>query len=203
MTRAGWWFSAAALPAAVLVLALASQLAVPAGEVPITLQSLAVVLVGALLGPARGTAAVLVWLAAAAAGAPVLAGGIGGLERFAGPSAGFLLSFAPAALLAGVLARRGWGGRFGLALLLALAAHAVCLGGGALWLAAARGAGAAWTSGLLPFLPGAAIKSLVAAAVIRAATARGWASTSAFAPRWASPRADPAPAPRSVPGPRA
>ena len=173
------------LLAAVALLALASQAAVPVGPVPITLQSLAVVLVGALLGW-RGVAAVALWLALAALGAPVLAGGEGGLAKFTGPSAGFLLAFPFAAALAGGLSRRGWDATFARALLLALAAHAVCLLGGGAWLAATVGPAKAWGVGVLPFLPGAAVKSLAAAAVIRWLSRRGYASASARRPGWAS-----------------
>lgn len=153
---------------AVAALALASRATLPVGPVPITLQSLAVVLAGAWLGPVTGAAAVVAWLMLAALGAPVLAGGEGGPGRFAGPSAGFLYAFPLAAALAGALAGRGWDRSFARALLLALAAHALCLIGGAAWLAATVGWGRAWAGGVAPFLPGAAAKSLAAAAMIRA-----------------------------------
>lgn len=187
---------------AVAVLALSSQLALPIGPVPITLQSLAVVLVGAVLGAVRGAVASMVWLALAALGAPLLAGGEGGVAKFLGPSAGFLFAFPVAAALAGWLVRRGWA-RFGSATLMALAAHGVCLGGGAAWLAVTVGPAKAWAVGVLPFLPGAVAKSVVAAGVIAWLNRRGCASTSAGRAGWASRRAVRAPGRRSVPGPRA
>jgi biotin transport system substrate-specific component len=74
--------------------------------VPITAQTLGVMLAGALLGARRGTAACLVFLALVAAGLPLLAGGRGGLGVFAGPSAGFLIGFPLGALVIGLLTER-------------------------------------------------------------------------------------------------
>jgi biotin transport system substrate-specific component len=79
---------------------------VPLGPgVPITLQTLAVMLTGIILGPTRGAAAVGLFLAAGLAGLPVFSGFRGGLGVLAGPSAGYLLAFLPAAFLVGLLAR--------------------------------------------------------------------------------------------------
>ncbi|EWT04427.1 BioY protein [Intrasporangium chromatireducens Q5-1] len=76
--------------------------------VPITLQSLGVMVVGAVLGPRRAAAAVLFFLLLVALGLPLLAGGRGGLGVFAGPSAGYLLGFPVAAAVIGALVyRRG------------------------------------------------------------------------------------------------
>jgi biotin transport system substrate-specific component len=79
---------------------------IPLGPgVPITLQTLAVMLTGIILGPTRGAAAVGLFLAAGLAGLPVFSGFRGGLGVLAGPSAGYLLAFLPAAFLVGLLAR--------------------------------------------------------------------------------------------------
>ena len=83
--------------------AVMSLVAIPVGPVPITLQTLAVVLAGVLLGPRRGFLAVALWIVVGLAGLPVFAGGTGGLSTLAGPTVGYLLSFPFAALLAGVL----------------------------------------------------------------------------------------------------
>ncbi len=74
--------------------------------VPITLQTLAVLLAGASLGPWRGAAAVLLYLAVGTAGAPIFAGRIGGFAAWAGPTAGFLGGFVVAAFVTGWLVRR-------------------------------------------------------------------------------------------------
>lgn len=90
----------------IAALGLIPAIAVPGAMVPITLQSLGVMLAGAVLGPWRGTAAVLVFLLLVALGLPLLAGGRGGLGVFAGPSAGFLFGFPVAALVIGWLTVR-------------------------------------------------------------------------------------------------
>ena len=72
--------------------------------VPITLQSLGVMLAGALIGPKRGALACLVVIALVALGLPVLSGGRGGLGVFAGPTVGFLIGWVPAAAVTGYLA---------------------------------------------------------------------------------------------------
>lgn len=98
---------------AALLAALSLTPAIPVGGigVPLTLQTLGVLLAGLVLGPWRGFLAVLLYLAVGLAGLPVFAGATGGLAVFAKPSIGFLLSFPLAALVAGALAaaflRRG------------------------------------------------------------------------------------------------
>ena len=103
---------------AALIAALALTPAIPVGGigVPLTLQTLGVLLAGLVLGPWRGFLAVLLYLAVGLAGLPVFAQGTGGLAVFAKPSIGFLLSFPLAALVAGALAafflRRGLRGQY-------------------------------------------------------------------------------------------
>ncbi|WP_240614976.1 biotin transporter BioY [Arthrobacter ruber] len=91
---------------AALIAALAILPGIPVGPlgVPITLQTLGVMLAGIVLGPARGTAAVLLYLAAGLIGLPVFSGFTGGFGVLAGPSAGYLVAFPLAALVAGLLA---------------------------------------------------------------------------------------------------
>jgi biotin transport system substrate-specific component len=75
-------------------------------SVPITAQTLGVMLAGSILGARRGALAVIVFLLLVAAGLPLLAGGRGGLAVFAGASAGFLIGFVPGAYVIGWLAER-------------------------------------------------------------------------------------------------
>jgi len=82
-----------------------TSVAFSAVPVPVTLQTFAVLLAGAVLGPWRGTAAVGLYLAVGAAGLPVFAGGTGGLAAFVGPSGGYLLAFPLAALVVGLAVR--------------------------------------------------------------------------------------------------
>src|SRR5512145_622314 len=89
-----------------LILAASSkiQLPVPGSPVPATLQTLAVILAGSVLGPWGGMASVATYLAAGVAGAPVFAFG-GGPAYLMGPTGGYLLGFLPATWVAGFLTR--------------------------------------------------------------------------------------------------
>lgn len=92
--------------ALIVVLSLVPPIPLPAIPVPVTLQSLGVMLTGAMLGPLRGGLACLLYLLLAAIGLPVLPGGRGGLGVFFGPTGGFLLGMALGAFVTGWLARR-------------------------------------------------------------------------------------------------
>lgn len=94
---------------AALVCALALTPGVPVGvlAVPITLQTLGVMLCGAVLGPWRGAAAAALYLLVGALGIPVFANGASGLASFAGAGAGFLLSYPFAAFVVGWITRAG------------------------------------------------------------------------------------------------
>ncbi|YBV98538.1 biotin transporter BioY [Phyllobacteriaceae bacterium JZ32] len=152
-----------------LVLAIASQIEVPMVPVPITLQTLVIPLIGALYGWRLGALTVFAWLVEAAMGLPVLAGGAGGLHHFAGPTAGYLVSFPIIAALSGWLAERGWNGRnVLLAFTSFLLANAICLALGAIWLSSLIGIEKAVAFGVTPFLIGALIKSALGAAILKA-----------------------------------
>jgi biotin transport system substrate-specific component len=75
--------------------------------VPITAQTLGVMLAGAVLGPRKGPLAVLLVLALAAIGLPVLSGGRGGLGVFVGPTAGYLIGWIAGALVVGLIVHSG------------------------------------------------------------------------------------------------
>lgn len=100
--------------AIVAVLGLLPPVPVPGIPVPITAQTLGVMLAGSVLGARRGGLALLVFLAVVAVGAPVLSGGRGGLGVFVGPTAGFLYSWPIAAFVIGLLTQLSWR-RFNLA----------------------------------------------------------------------------------------
>lgn len=153
----------------VLVLTASSWVAIPMLPVPMTLQTLVVMLVGALYGWRLGGLTVVLWLLLAASGLPLLAGGSGGWERFLGPTGGFLLAFPLAAALTGWLAERGWdGGRVGRAFAAMLIGHVLCLLLGGAWLAASIGLPKALAAGVLPFIPGALLKSALGAGLLKA-----------------------------------
>lgn len=93
--------------ALIAALGLLPPIAIPfLGGVPITAQSLGVMLAGIMLGPIRGALAVLLFLFLVALGAPLLAGGRGGLAVFASPSVGFLIGWPVGAFVAGLIMQK-------------------------------------------------------------------------------------------------
>jgi len=93
--------------ALIAALGLLPPIAIPfLGGVPITAQSLGVMLAGVMLGPVRGALAVLLLLFLVALGAPLLSGGRGGLAVFAGPSVGFLIGWPVGAFVAGLIMQK-------------------------------------------------------------------------------------------------
>lgn len=155
------------------LLALSSHITVPMVPVPITMQTLAVTLIGAVYGWRHGAATVLVWLAEGAAGLPVLAGGAAGVHHFFGPTAGYLLAFPLAAAATGWLVERGWSGHRPLRAFAAMfLGNAVCLIVGGAWLAVLIGAEKALMLGVVPFIVGGVLKSALGAAALRAMVRR-------------------------------
>lgn len=151
-----------------LLMGLCAQVAVPMVPVPMTLQTFAVLLAGAVLGGGRGAAAVLLYLALAALGLPVLSDGGSGLAPFTGPTAGYLFAFPVAAFAAGEIGRRPAFRKPAANFVLMAAAHLFILAAGTLWLATSLGASDAVAHGFAPFLVGALVKS---AAVVACAAA--------------------------------
>lgn len=142
----------------------------PGAAAPQSAQTLMVILSGAWAGPIGGTAAMILYVVVGALGVPVFADGNAGLDTALGPSAGYLAGFVLAALGMGLVHRHAASleGRRRVVVLLgaAVCAHAVILGCGWLRLAALLGWGAAAVSGVVPFLLGGAVKSLVAAVLL-------------------------------------
>lgn len=153
------------------ILTASSYIQVPFYPVPMTMQTLAVTLVGAFLGWRLGTATVLAWLAAAAAGLPVLAGThMAGPLVFVGATAGYLMAFPLAAALTGWLAERGWNGKRPLlAFASMVAGNALCLALGGTWLSLLVGPEKAIALGVVPFVAGGLLKSALGAALLKAA----------------------------------
>lgn len=150
-------------------LALSSYLSVPMFPVPMTMQTLAVTVIGAAYGWRLGALTVLVWLMEGALGLPVFANGAAGLARFFGPTGGYLLAFPLAAALVGWLAERGWTGeRSVLAFVAMLAGNLLCLALGAFWLTAFVGPEQAFMLGVAPFVLGGLVKSALGAALTKA-----------------------------------
>lgn len=170
---------AALVVAGAAVVALLAQVEVPLWPVPITGQTLAVVVVGPALGARRGAAALVTYLLAGLAGLPVFAGFTGTVAALAKPSFGFVIGFVFAAFVAGWFAERAWDRRPLLAFVGFVAASAIpfvfgipymafilnVVGGGAF------GVGEILQFGLWPFILGGLVKAALAALLIPAAWA--------------------------------
>lgn len=151
--------------AAAVLLTISAKIQVPFWPVPMTLQTMAVMGLAAVLGPRLGLAAMGTYLAAGAAGLPVFAGAAAGVAYLAGPTAGFLLGMLLAMAVTGALAEgRGTLGR-ALAMLAGLTAIYVP---GLLWLAQFVPSERVLAAGFTPFILGDLVKLAVAVMLIEA-----------------------------------
>ena len=94
---------AAVFAALIAALGLPGTITIGTSGVPITFQSLGVILAGAVLGPRKGTLAVVIFMVLAIAGLPILSGGRNGLTALSSPTAGYFIGFLPAVIVIGVL----------------------------------------------------------------------------------------------------
>lgn len=157
--------------AASLFIALSAQVSIPLQPVPMTLQPVAILLVGAALGSSRGAAAAALYLVEGLSGMPVFAGGAAGPAVFLGPTAGYLLAFPAAAWVAGIASERGWARSMMTTVPPMILAIAVIHLGGWSWLATAMGLGAqkAFMIGVAPFWASDILKIAIAATTLPAA----------------------------------
>ncbi len=152
--------------AGTLFLAVSSWLSVPTLPIPITMQTYAVIVVGAVFGARLGTAMVMAWLAEAAFGLPVLAHGTSGIAVFLGPTAGYLVSFPVAAAFVGWIADRNLDRGPVSSFLSMLGGNTINLALGVLWLSIAVGWRSAFVLGFLPFWIGGIAKAFLATATV-------------------------------------
>jgi biotin transport system substrate-specific component len=159
-----------------VAVALSAQVAI-GWPVPITAQTLVVLLVGALLGSRRGALCLLTYVAEGLVGLPVFANGKAGPAALAGPTGGYLIGFVVAAYLVGALAERGWDRRAGTTVLAMVVGNLAIYAGGLAWLAVLvqllgrpLAESGVLAVGLYPFLVGDLIKIALAAVLLPA----GW-----------------------------
>jgi biotin transport system substrate-specific component len=165
------------------ILTASAYISIPFFPVPLTMQTLAVLLLGGLLGPTVALSSVAGYVALGVMGAPVFHNGLGGLAVLAGPTGGYLIGFLPAAFVMGLAVRaarktssdakaggrlQGWKA-LGLLAAGAVAASVIIYAVGVPWLAVFTGQGlrGAASVGAVPFLLGDALKAAVAVAAIR------------------------------------
>ena len=161
-----------------LMIAIAAQINVPMFPVPMTLQTLAILIVGLTFGSRLGAATLLAYLAEGAMGLPVFAKAMNGAAFF-GPTAGFLVGFVGLAWLAGYAVERGWARSFVTTAITCIVASALLYIPGLAWpmaVASLAGFDASWVANnfgsyywayfVQPFLVGDAVKAVLAALVV-------------------------------------
>jgi len=149
-----------------LLLAVSAQFKIPLYPVPVTGQTLVVLLIGMTYGPRLGGVTIAAYLFEGALGLPVFAGGAAGVAVLMGPTAGYLFGFLLAATAMGYLAERGIGRTVVSTIAAMVIGNCVIYLCGALWLANFIGFGQAIAAGVLPFLYGDALKLVVAAGLM-------------------------------------
>ena len=166
--RANWLYQLLLAVGGSILLAISAHIQIPFWPVPMTMQVLAVLLIGIGFGWELGAATVLLYLAEGAAGLPVFAKG-GGIAYFAGPTTGYLMSYPIAAALVGWLTQGGRGRSFVMALIASVLAVAIIYTLGFAWLSTFIGTQKAWFGGVQPFLIGDGVKILIAALISQTA----------------------------------
>ncbi len=150
------------------ILAMSARVAIPLpfSPVPVTGQTLAVLLIGAVLGARLGAATVGAYLLEGLVGLPVYAGGAAGLVQLTGPTGGYLVGFVAAAACVGWAAERGWTRTIVATVLAMLVGEALIYAFGLAWLARFPLPVSPLDAGLIPFIPGDLYKVALAVAVL-------------------------------------
>lgn len=168
-----WVLDVVLVAAGAALTAVLAQVVIPMVPVPITGQTLAVLLVGATLGWARGAASLALYLALGLVGLPVYAplddgSHLTGLAALAAPSFGYIVGFVFAAAAIGWLSERTWDRHVVKALATFVGGSVIVFAFGLPWLAVVTGGTFAQVMqwGLIPFIPGGIIKAVIAAALL-------------------------------------
>jgi biotin transport system substrate-specific component len=163
-----WVRSTALVVLSSLLISLFAKVSIPLPftPVPITLQCSLILLLSALLGSKKGVAMVLGFFAQAALGLPVLAGGVGGIERFVGPTGGYLFGYVVAAFLVGFLFEKMERPSPSKTFLALAAGNGVFFLFGVPYLGLFVGFGNAMTLGFVPFIVGDLLKLFLATKIL-------------------------------------
>ena len=155
-----------------LLVAASAQVSVPMWPVPMTLQTLAISVIGLTMGARLAAATLVVYLGQGAMGLPVFSGGGAGVVHLMGPTGGFLLGFVAMAWLTGFMAERGFGRGLGRLFIAAFVPALLLFIPGVLWLWAITPLDLerAIIAGAVPFQIGGLVKSALAALIV----AGGW-----------------------------
>ena len=150
-----------------LALSLSARIAfsLPFSPVPITAQTLVLLLISTSLGAKKATSTVTLYLFQGVMGQPVFAGGTFGLNVILGPTGGYLLGFLLCAFVLGKLTEKKFVVKFKTTLLLFLLGHTLIFLSGISWLVFYTGEAAILEIGLYPFIPGVFVKTLMAASL--------------------------------------
>ena len=149
-----------------IALALSAKFSVPSWPVPMTMQSLVVVLIGVAYGSRLAGATVLAYLGEGLIGLPVFAGASAGPLYMMGPTGGYLLGFLLAAVVTGWLAERRWDRSPALAAAALTIGHVVLFVPGVIWLAVLIGWPKAVALGVTPFIAGTIVKIALGTALL-------------------------------------
>ena len=156
--------------AAVITIALLSQIVIPAKPVPFTGQTLGILMTAGLLGRKKGILAVFTYILLGTMGMPFFAGGDFGLARLAGPTGGYLTGFVASSYLVGHLSDKGFFKTFRSAVICMTAGNLVIYALGIIRLSQFTGWENVMSAGVIPFIPGDIIKIMIAASLIPSAS---------------------------------
>lgn len=151
--------------AGIALLAISAHVKIPFYPVPVTMQTLVVLMIGMSFGTRLAGITVLLYLVDGALGLPVFAGGAG-LAYMMGPTGGYLLGFLVAAVVLGQLAEKGWGKSLGTTIAAMVIGNVVIYMFGLFWLSQIIGLEKAVQFGLMPFVYGDVLKIVIAAGLL-------------------------------------
>ena len=155
-----------------LLLAISAKIQVPIPPVPMTMQTLVVLIIGATYGWRLGGATVLLYIAEGMLGLPVFANTppqVANPAYLLGPTGGYLAGYVAAAIVMGFLAERGWDRSLLRVIVMMSVGHLIIFAFGLAWLAHLFGPAKAWVVGAAPFIAGTVLKTALAAALMKAA----------------------------------